>query len=317
MKIWVIAVLIALATARMFFAVPQLKPNQQTREVWGRKYLQMKLLKWLPGDSGALGAGILLGGDDDLSYKAVLAFRRAGLSHVTAASGYNVVVVSGWIMGMFSGWWGKRRAIYIGILCILGYMYLAGMTIPVVRAGIMVLMGYVALLLGRKADAWWSLALTTMAMIIVNPAWAFEVSFQLSVAATVGVILAGGQITNAILLNFKTSLAAWATTLPIVVHHFGQFSLVAPLANLVVVWMVPWVMEVLGVAMGVGLVWDWAGQILALVAWPGLQSMLVITGWFASLPGASIQMTKLGWLWVYGYYLVIFLAAWKWRRRWQ
>lgn len=323
MRRMVIAAFVILAIVRMGMATPETQPKKEGASFSGRSYLHKILLRWLPGDGGALAAGLLLGGDDDLSFKAVTDFRRAGLSHITAASGYNVVVVAGWVMTMLTGQIGKKASLYTGMVCIILYMLLAGMTVPVIRAGIMVMMGYIGILAGRRTDAWWSLGAVSLGMIIYKPVWAFDISFQLSVAATVGVIYAGSGMETTInnkwlaglVNNLKTSVAAWATTLPIILHYFGQLSLVAPVANLGVVWAVPPVMEVLGLAAAIGLVWDTGGWLVSLMAWPGLKFMLTAASWFSAWPGANVQIEKMAWIWVVVYYAAIGLIAEKLKKR--
>jgi competence protein ComEC len=320
MRLAIAAAAAILVIIRIALATPENEAvGNKTNLAGSRRYLQLKLLSWLPGDSGALASGILLGGDDDLSPRAVLNFRRAGLSHITAASGFNVVVVAGWVMGVLKKSIGRKNSIYFGIVCIILYVYLAGMTIPVVRAGIMVFFSFIGMIWGRKTDVWWTLGLTTMAMILVKPVWLFEISFQLSVAATAGILFAGlldGDTTDrgvisALRLNLKTSLAAWVATLPLILHHFGQLSLVAPLANLAVVWVVPPVMEILGAAVAVGIIWDGFGWIVALLAWPWLKLMLLATSWFAAMPGSNLMVAKSGWIWVMGYYVLLVLVMQK------
>jgi len=303
--------------------VTRYESNNKSENI-ARYFFQKRILTWLPGDTGALASGILLGGDDDLSSESKKAFRKSGLSHITAASGYNVVVVAGWVMGMVTKWLDKRRSIYIGIICTILYVYLAGMTIPVIRAGIMVVFAYIGLLYGRKTDIWWSLGLTVLVMMLINPAWTFEISFQLSVAATIGVVMVGvinnrlkanGWLANSVVINIQTSLGAWVMTMPLIVHHFGQLSLVAPLANALVIWVVPIIMEILGLAVTVGIFWGDLGWLVSLAAWPGLKFMLLATNWLSSWSWASIEVVRLSWVWVFGCYLTISLLVYKWLQR--
>jgi len=99
---------ILLAIVRVAGAQPNSRTVKPGQDFWLRQYFQSKIAGWLPGDSGALAAGLVLGGDDDLSAKARIVFRKAGLSHITAASGYNVIVVSGWVMGGLERWINRR-----------------------------------------------------------------------------------------------------------------------------------------------------------------------------------------------------------------
>lgn len=319
MRIELALIVFGLVIARMALVKPMERLNVDVPEVRLREAIESRLIRWLPGDTGALAAGLLIGGDDLLSYRIVEDFRSAGLSHITAASGYNVVVVSGWLMGGLVRLVGRKRAIYFGIVSILIYTVIAGLTIPVIRAGLMVIFGYIGLLLGRKADSWWNLFVITSLMVIFKPHWAFDISFQLSVAATVGVIL-GGRMTyfgskttwiKGLISDAKTTMGAWIFTLPIIMHYFGRLSIVAPLANLAVTWVIPPVMEVLGLAVAVGAVWDSGGAIIAILSWPGLKWLLEGAGWFSKWPGADVEIGRMGWSWVIIYYIVIGLISYK------
>jgi competence protein ComEC len=112
-----------------------------------RAGMQKNLIRWLPGDTGPLASGILLGGNEGLSYEAKLAFRRTVLMHVTAASGYNVVVIAGWAMAAGKLLLGRRKAIIFGIVSVILYMYLAGLSSAVIKAGIMAILSLTAVFL--------------------------------------------------------------------------------------------------------------------------------------------------------------------------
>jgi competence protein ComEC len=272
-----------------------------------RSGMQRNLILWLPGDTGPLAAGILLGGNEGLSYQAKLAFRRTGLMHVTAASGYNVVVVAGWAMALGKVVLGRRRAIFIGVVSVIIYMYLAGLSSAVIRAGIMAILTLSAAFWGRKTDAAWILVLTSLLMLAVNPLWITDIGFQLSIAATAGLIFLAGSTSGLVVDDLKTTISAQIATLPLLMHHFGSMSLVAPVVNLMVLWTVPLIMQLTAMASGIGLVWPSAGGFVALLAWPLLAFMDNIVRWSASWPGANINVGNMGWIWVGVYYLAVIL----------
>lgn len=283
-----------------------------------RSYLQQKVYSWLPGDTGALAAGILVGGDDGLSYEAKNDFRRVGVTHVIAASGYNVIVVAGWVMAVGKQFWGRRLGIFFGIFCIVLYMFIAGLTTPVVRAGLMTIVGFVGLYHGRQVDAWWNLMVICLGMLIVRPEWGSEISWQLSVAATIAVLMVGAEMSKAkaglgwgLVADLKTSTMAWALTMPLILHYFGQMSLIAPVANMLILWTIPISMQVAALALGIGMVWDRLGYLVAMLAWPGLKYVLVTASWLAEVPGAAMEVGSMSWGWVIVYYstMMAYLVA--------
>ncbi len=269
-----------------------------------RMKMQTNLIKWLPGDTGPLASGILLGGNQGLSFEAKTAFRKSGLMHVTAASGYNVVVVAGWVMTAGKKLWGRKPAVGSGILSVVLYMFLAGLSAAVVRAGIMAILTMAAAFWGRKSDAGWTLVLASMLMLIIRPQWVSDIGFQLSVAATAGLIwLAVGS--GLLLADLKTTIAAQIATLPLILHYFGNLSLFSPIVNLLVLWTVPVIMEISAIASVLGLVWQPLGGIVILAAWPFLAFMDRLVEWAATWPGAGLEIGKLDWIWVGIYYLAV------------
>jgi len=260
-----------------------------------RQRLIQGLTRWLPVDEAALDAGILLGGTEDMSSQLKLAFRRTGLSHIVAASGYNVTVVAGWTMLLFTRWFHRRLAIILGIGSIVLYVLLAGVTAAVVRAGIMSSSAWIGQLWGREADSLWLLGLAGWVMLMVNPAYASDIGFQLSMAATAGILWfrpAG---------DLWTSLAAQATTIPLILHHFGSLSVIAPLANLLLLWLVPPIMQVGAIGLVIGPV-NW-------LVWPMLKLMTTTVIWLSSWSWSSWQVGQLSWWWVGAYYLVVILIG--------
>jgi len=260
-----------------------------------------RLLRWLPGDSGGLAAGILVGGDDDMSAKGVLAFRKAGISHIIAASGYNVTVVSGWAAMILERWLNKFLVIYIGIVSIILYVYLAGGSAAVIRAGVMVCLVLGGKILGREADGKWIWLLTGLFMVAWNPGWFTDVGFQLSMAAMGGIIFLARKSL------WSQTMACQITTLPLILHYFGNLSVLAPLANMLFLWPVPIVMPVLALASVVGVVFPVGGEYLSLLTWPLLNFMLKGANLLSSAHWTFMTVEKMNWTWVGVYYFVLII----------
>lgn len=259
------------------------------------------LLSWLSGDVGALGAGILVGGDHFMSENGVLAFRRAGLTHVVAASGYNVTVVSGWTVSALSGFLNRWLVMYIAIISIILYIFLAGGSAAVIRAGLMGIAVIVGKLMGRETSGGWILLIVSMAMLVVNPGWLWDIGFQLSVAAMAGMVYWAGRSA------WSQTLACQLTTLPLILHYFGNLSVVAPLANILLIWPVPVVMPVLGLASLMGIVVPELGYLFSLIAWWPLRYMIEGAEIISSAHWSSLSVEKVSWEWVGLYYLVLII----------
>lgn len=269
--------------------------------------IKSKPLNWLPGDTGALTAGILFGGNDQMSKEGQEAFRSSGLAHIVAASGYNVAVVAGAVMAAASYWLGRRFAIPFGIVCITLYVIMAGGTAAVVRAGIMAGLTLLGMYLGKKSQGMWMLAVTTWLMIFFRPQWLFDIGFQLSVAATIGLLGAGKQENEWWKADLRTSTMAQIMTMPLILHYFGNLSVWAPIVNLTVLWTIPVIMEITGVAVLLGMFWDSAGMGVSFLALPLLQFVIGIVKWSAGWPGNGLKIGLISWWWVAGYYLTVAL----------
>ena len=261
-------------------------------ENW-RNWAVMRTENWLHGDAGTLAAGMLWGGSGNLSYQTREAYRRVGLLHIVAASGYNVTLMTGWILSVGLIWLSRRWALGVTIIGVIIYMIIAGMQPSIIRAGIMSILAMVGLILGRERDAKWLLVITGGMMLAWNPKLISDIGFQLSFAATWGLVWLAPKG------DLGTTLAAQAMTTPLILHHFGNLSVISPLVNAALLWTVPLIMQITAV----GLVWgpiNW-------LAWPLLRGQLWVVSSVAAWPISSWEVGKMSWLWVGVYYVVLFL----------
>ena len=271
-------------------------------ENW-RNFLVMRVERWLPGDEGILAAGMLWGGSESLSRQTKEAYRRVGLLHIVAASGYNVTLVTGWILSACLIWLSRRWALGVTIVGVVIYMLIAGWQASIIRAGIMSILAMVGLILGRERDAKWLLILTGVVMLATNPKLISDIGFQLSFAATWGILWLAPKG------DLGTTLAAQAMTTPLILHHFGNLSVISPLVNAALLWTVPVIMEITAVGLVIGPV--------NYLAWPLLRLQTWVVGSVAAWPISNWEVGKMSWWWVAVYYvvLVICIKFWPWRRR--
>src|SRR3990172_6311700 len=259
---------------------------------WRHK-MQSLIMMFIPGDEGALASGIVLGGG---------------------------------IMPAATALLGVNRGRWLAILGIWTYTGLAGGEAAVVRAAVMgtaVLAGQSA---GRKAFAARTLAVAVWLMLFWNPGWINDIGFQLSLAATAGLIWTGGWFTAEtypskkgliplLAGDLKTTMAAQMLTVPLILHYFGGLSWVSPLVNTAVLWTVPISMQIVGFALGVGLFWRDGGRLVALCAWPFLRWMTWFVGEASSRKWVMWELGKISWGWVAGYYLAVWLVLRYFRRK--
>jgi competence protein ComEC len=241
-----------------------------------------------PDPEASLLAGILLGVDSGLSNDIQRAFKNTGTSHIIAISGFNIAIIAGVFTGLFSRWFGPRRGAAVAVVVIFLYAFLVGAEASVVRAAIMGSFGLFARQVGRRQVAVNTLLIVAALMCIWNPLYVWDVGFQLSFFATLGLVLysesfssfslkiigrftspdtaqrINGPFSDFVLLTF----AAQLTTLPIMAYHFKQISLVSIIANPFVLPVQPAVMILAGLALLLSYVWIPLGQLAAWIAWP-------------------------------------------------
>lgn len=213
----------------------------------------------------ALGAGILLGVRASIAPEINDAFAVAGLTHVVAISGWNIAIVAALVAAMVRPLetrpGGRWSTAVVAAAVVGGYVMLAGASPSVVRAALMAGAMLVAKLGGSRAHAASALALAALVMLLAAPPVLWDVGFQLSLLATGGLIWFGASVERRlpgwpgwIREPVALTLAAQLTTLPVVLVNFERLSLVAPIANVLVVPFVPIGMLFSAIASVVGVV---------------------------------------------------------------
>jgi competence protein ComEC len=263
----------------------------------------------LPEPEAALAAGILVGTRSELPRDLTEDMQATGTSHLVAVSGQNVVLVAALVMGILTWVVGRRPAAWTAIVGILVYAALVGAQPSVVRAAVMGVLFVTAIALGRRNTAFVALGIAAAAMTAHEPHIVHDVSFQLSFAATLGLILlsspitatienllcrapaiSGFALTRSLVDVAAMSIAATAFTLPIIAINFERISLVAPVANL---FAVPAFIAVAGtsaLAMVVASVVPGDASFMAWVAWPPAAYMIGVIRLFSGLPMASVAL---------------------------
>ena len=284
----------------------------------------------VPEPEAALGAGILLGVRASIAPEINDAFATAGLTHVVAISGWNIAIVAALVAAMARPLerrpGGRWTTALVASATVGGYVVLTGASPSVVRAALMAGAMLVARLGGSRAHAASALGLAAVVMLLAAPAVLWDVGFQLSLLATGGLIWFGAGIERRlpgwpawIREPVALTLAAQLTTLPVILVNFERLSLVAPIANVLVVPFVPIAMLFSAVASLVGTL-DTAlvhpvfvGDVLTWLAggaaWLVLRVIVTLGTGVASLPYAAVDVSlpapiALAWLPILG------LASW-------
>ncbi|MGH7313160.1 MAG: ComEC/Rec2 family competence protein, partial [Candidatus Rokuibacteriota bacterium] len=244
----------------------------------------------LPPASAALLGGLLLGDRTDLPSEIDEAFRRAGVYHVLAVSGFNVALVAGSVWALLTLGRAGRRGAAVGAMAgVLGFALVVGPEPSVLRAVVMAILVLGALLLDREAAVLNSLALAALLILAARPGDLLDPGFQLSFAATAGIVLAPlprGVLAGAL----GVSMAAQLAVLPVTLVHFNQLSLIGPVANLAVV-PVAGLTTVLGLAGGtITFANETVGGLFLHATWPLLLLLRGTAALAAAVPGALVHL---------------------------
>jgi competence protein ComEC len=231
--------------------------------------------KILPEPESGLLAGIVIGAKGALSSDFYNQTKIVGVAHVVVASGTNVTFVVSFLMGVATLILPRRKAIFFVIVGIILYLFISGFDAPLIRAAIMASILFLSQETGRLVNAWRVLILTASLMLIYNPDWLVDIGFILSFVSTMSLMLFEKRIRTwlskfpeVLKEDLSTSLAAQIGVAPILFVTFGQFNILSPLVNALVLWTVPPLM-ILGAVGGLfGLIFPFLGKMVLWASFP-------------------------------------------------
>lgn len=268
---------------------------------------------------------LIIGKEDGISNQLRQAFSRAGVSHVLSISGLHVGLVASaayatqrWLLAR-SEWLllasnVPKLAVVSSIVPVLLYANIAGSNVATTRSVVMILVFLGAVVVDRRRHLMVSLAVAAIGVIVTAPGSSLDISFQLSFVAVWALALANqrfwawwpgfaelrllrlrtdwrARLWRPLLLYAVVSSSALAATTPLTALHFNQVSLIAPLANLLVVPVLGSAAVMLGLLAAfceplshglAGLVVRLAGICVTLGVW--------LVEHFAALPGAALRL---------------------------
>lgn len=252
------------------------------------------------GSEGALALGLLVGDDSALTRREEHQVRQAGLSHITAVSGWNVTLVVASVgtlllaLGLRGPGWVVAEAAALA-----GYIWLVGADAPVVRAAIMGACVIAARQLGRPAHGPTLIALAAALMIATDRAALGSLSFQLSILATAALIVSLRYTTrwtgwrSALLTPLIATAAISLATAPALAVRTGEVSLVSVPANVLAGPLVP--LAAAGSVLVATTSWIPIIQdAVAAVTWYLTHVILWVAGLFAGIPGGVLTFPSSG-----------------------
>jgi competence protein ComEC len=291
---------------------------------------RVTIARILPEPAASLLTGILLGTETGIPPDLMEDFSATGTTHIIAISGFNITIVANIIAGMARRLVGEKRSTWVAIGGVALYTIFVGASAAVVRAAIMGGLYLLAKHLGRETFAPVSLGAAAIVMTAINPYTLWDLGFQLSVAATAGLILytksleRGAErllrrITSERLARRTVSwfseallvtLSAQLTTLPLLMYHFRQLSLVTLLTNFLILPIQPMVMVCGAAATLAGMVWLPIGRLFGWGAWLFLAYTIEMVRLTARVPFAWVNLVQVsGWM-VWGFYGLLGGMTW-------
>jgi competence protein ComEC len=254
----------------------------------------------LPDSSAGLLTGLLLGERSALPRETDEAFRRAGVYHVLAVSGFNVALVASSVFASLALLGIPRRAsaLVAGVVLV-GFALVVGGQPSVLRATVMGLLLLLSVLLERESQALNALCLSGLLLLAWRPTDLWDPGFQLSFAATAGIIYLGGPVAGFLkergwpawlATSTTVSLGAQLAVTPIMLAHFNQLSLIGMVANLAVVPLAGPATTLGMLALLVHLASEAAASLLFQALWLLLTVLRLVVWAAASVPGAMVHL---------------------------
>lgn len=303
---------------------PILAALYRLRDHGGRVLTQI-----FPSPEDALLRGILLGDESAISKSMDAAYRRTGTSHIIAISGFNMAVLAGFVSIFLTRQLGSKRGAVATIVLLATYSLLVGGSPSVLRAAFMGAFTVIAGVIARKGNTLNSLGLSAFLMVLINPHLPWDLGFQFSFLATLGLALFAGPLQLRVedwfqerFQNEKArsiatflceflflTLIAQAMVLPVSLWHFHQLSWLFLLANPLILPLQPAVMILGLIAMAGGMLSLLLGKVLAWIAWPfaALTNWIVIS--LAKIPTEPLDLPQFSLFWIFLYYLLLFLIV--------
>jgi competence protein ComEC len=200
----------------------------------------------MPAREAELARGFVLGEDDGIDPRTEEDFRRAGLSHLLAVSGQNVILLALLAMPLLAALGIPLRERLVWVLGLIAvYVPLAGAGPSIQRAGVMGAVGVLATLSGRRASRFYALSAALGITLAIDPGVAADIGWQLSFAAVTGIFLLAaplraviaarlgtGALRHALAEGAAVTISATLATAPLIAFHFETLSTTTLFANL-------------------------------------------------------------------------------------
>lgn len=312
----------------MYFPKIEVKEGEKNVLLATVSFIRQKItalfLKTLPPTSASLLLGIVFGIRENIPKEFANKLQEQGVLHVTAASGMNVSMVAGFLTYVFALFLKRQYAVVASIFGICFYALLAGLSPSIIRASIMGILAFSSQILGRERFALYSLLMAAYVMLFASPILIFDLGFQLSFMATMGLISIRSLFEKFRWINILkrsiigeslvTTISAQTATLPILIGNFG-YSPLSIIVNGLVLLMIPTLMVLGGLGGIIGIVYKPIGAIFLYLSLPFLLYFQKVIDIFTEI-GRGIHSSQTPWQFSVGYYsLLLGILLYFYRRK--
>jgi ComEC/Rec2-related protein len=278
--------------------------------------------------SSAIGRALILGERDGINEQLRTYFLATGSMHILAVSGMHIgllILALLKIFGFFSKWVSRKQALMLVLLLVWYYAVLTGLSASVLRSVFMFSVLLVSQLAGRQMNPLSALLFSAFCLLLYDPRYLFDLGFQLSYLAMLGIYLYYDAIRNAVQFRWRIlsylwegtalGLAATLTTLPLSLYHFHLYPNYAQLANICLMSLSSLIL-VVGMFFPLLQLLPGLDRLSAAVLETAIQWMLAIMQFFSEAPGALAKGFALPFWWVLLFLLATFYFFYG-SRSWQ
>jgi ComEC/Rec2-related protein len=294
-----------------------------------RKSAEERIAHILPYPESALGGGLIFGGSSGLSEKWQEKFAHTSMTHIVAVSGYNITLLVQYF-GILAIGIGIRRqhSLWLSVVGIFLFIAMIGFPASGVRAGIMGTLALIAISGGTLSNTLRALVIASACMVFFSPLiLRYDVGFQLSVLATLGIIVGAPFITRLGIQKLSffpklfseialTTFFAQLFVFPLIIKTFGFFSFLSFVANLCILWTLPLAMLGTLFALVVSVFGLVVGKIAGIFPWILLTYDMYIIDWLSQYEKFSFSPEEVRPLFIIIYYIVLG-GGFIWYHRWE
>ena len=299
-----------------------------------KKHLTNIFRKNLDEDQSSILEAMLLGSKKVISDNLYEIFSKTGLSHMIAISGMHIGILSVMILNFFlSLGFSRKKVFYFVVLFLFFYLALIGFPASAMRASLMGFFLFWSIYLGRLNKANHTFVLVISIILFINPKLLRDdIGFQLSVGACLGLTyflplfekifdifteniksknenlgIFTERFLKVLFLIFAASFSAQILSLPIIINNFHAISSVSMISNLLVIWILPFLIVASLVAILFSIFLPIFSFMFFLVVRFLLSYIVFIANFLASFSWVYIEVNNFSLVYVFFYYVLIFI----------